>query len=292
MYRNGILLHTILCLRKDTDLSRLFPVLLGAVVVSIASPVHAQKQPLPSGKSLLQSAYSTYDKPKTIQLRITMLSKESNGTASTAEITATVENDGTGKMTRGLLSINDTTTPVGVAAKNSEQRLLNIGGESFMILPQEKKYATRKREAQRFSDFFRSMIGSFVDDKATYTVSEAKLNGKPVYQVTSSAKDGKRARITIDGETRMLRRVLVLFRDTDTITDIKIESQEQGMVIPEETFAKPGADYTLDPELTKPASEAPPPQPAPAPETPEAPALPPTPEAPPPPQPNPAPKEQ
>ncbi|MBC8134654.1 MAG: hypothetical protein H8F28_02050 [Fibrella sp.] len=239
------------------------PFLSGVILLAIASPLYAQSKSLPSGKSLLQTAYSAYDKPKTMQVRMLMLMKDSAGKATKTEITATVENDSAGKMARGLLTMNGAATKPGEAAKSTEQRLLNIGEESYVIFPKEKKYAPRKRESQRFSDFFRRMIGSFLDEKTTYSVVEAKMNGMAVYQITTSVLNGTRARITIDKDSRLLRRVLILFRETETIADIKIESQQRNLPVPEETFAKPGADYTLDPEITKPAQENPASQPPP-----------------------------
>lgn len=232
-------------------MTRFAPFLSSVAILTIASPLYAQTKPLPSGQSLLQSAYSAYDKSKTLQLRIVTLTKDSEGKSETTEMTAVVENDSTGKITRGRLTMKQTPPPTAAGTKTTERQLLNVGDESFLILPLEKKYAPKKQESRHLADLFRSILGSLVDEKTTYSVAEAKLNGVPVYQITTSVMNGLRTQITLEKETRLFRRILMLFRKTEVIGDIKIESQQRNAPIPEEMFAKPGADYTLDPAIAK-----------------------------------------
>lgn len=218
-------------------------------LLTIASPLYAQTKPLPPGQSLIQSAYSAYDTSKTIQVRILASTKNSDGKVEATEMTVAVENDETGKIKRGRMQMKQTTGASGEDQKKMERYVLHVDSESFLVAPQEKKYALREPENRHFAEFFRSILGSVVDAKTTYSVAEAKMNGTPVYQITTSAMNGLRTTITLEKESRLFRRIQMTFGKTETLGDFKVESQQRNAPIPEETFAKPGADFTLDPTI-------------------------------------------
>jgi hypothetical protein len=203
----------------------------------------------PKADPLLQKALDRYDYLKSVQVTVSVflpVAKSAvTGEAEAIVLKAQYLNDGKGNIAKSRIEY---TAPVGTTPESETGQgswiVVDDGKALYTLYPNLKAYTKATRRKDRFSALFRPTIDRMRTRGVKFIVTEAKLDGEPVYSVQGRSIDGFAVNVVINKATLGLKRLIVASATGRVVNQILVTEQTNNPTLDPMLFQLP-ADYKL-----------------------------------------------